>query len=680
MTTTAQHTFLGKWITSEEFCNLQPRNVFHRQLEPLPLDCSEHRNRHVLFRKSFVLPCPPKSATLFISADDYYKLYVNGQFVAQGPAPSYHFQYNYNEIDLSPYLQAGENTLAIHTLYQGLINRVWQSGDLRHGLICDLIIGGETVACSDESFLVATHSGYTELGVTGKHQTQFLERYDSRAPEVGFEQPAYDDRTWKPASLCQFDDHVLTAQKTHALDFEEILPQSVWTSGNCVRYDFGANYVGSLSAKAFGKNGDLVTVRCAQELNEDNSLRFDLRANCKYEEEWILSEKNDALDWFDYKAFRYVELQLPPTARVFDVRLLARHYPFRLQATLKKNFQSNSDLQKIWELCVHTQKYGVQEVIQDCMDREKGFYLGDGCYTALTHMVLTHDDSMVRKLIDDAFASACITDTLVTCLDCSFMQEIAEYPLILVFLVLWHYRLTGDKGYLRENYQKVTALLNAYRRSYETDCLLRDLDKWCVVEWPKNFQHGYDVDVRERQICHDAHVSINAYYLEAVRTANRIAKILGQSPYRDEAPLYQAFLDTFYLPEKGVFRDGEHTDHVSLVGNSFVYGFGLYPNEACRQNILRMIDESRIDSLSFFCTFPVLMGFVKDGDEKRLKDALLCDGAWLRMLREDATTTFEGWGKETKKNASLFHLTMSYAALFMASEDLVNLFGNQESN
>ena len=40
------------------------------------------------------------------------------------------------------------------------------------------------------------------------------------------------------------------------------------------------------------------------------------------------------------------------------------------------------------------------------------------------------------------------------------------------------------------------------------------------------------------------------------------------------------------------------------------------------------------------------------------------------VLREDATTTFEGWGKDTKWNTSLFHLTMSYGALFMADIDL----------
>ena len=179
------HQFHGKWISDAELAALQPRNVFHRQLEPLALDCSEHRNRHVLFRKRLLLDNVPQSARIFITADDYYHLYVNGIFVAQGPAPSYHFQYNYNEIDLTPYLVKGENVIAVHTLYQGLVNRVWQSGDHRHGLLCDVEVDEKIILSSDESFLVAPHTGYTESGTCG-YQTQFLERYDSRAAEVGF--------------------------------------------------------------------------------------------------------------------------------------------------------------------------------------------------------------------------------------------------------------------------------------------------------------------------------------------------------------------------------------------------------------------------------------------------------------------------------------------------------------
>ena len=174
------HEFKGNWISNEILANLHPRNVFFRQLNRVALDCSAYRNQHILFRRKFRADGHFSSAKLYISADDYYKLYINGQFVAQGPAPSYHFQYNYNEIDIGKYLVEGDNLIAVHTLYQGLINRVWQSGDFRHGLICDVVIDGKTILVSDDSFRVKEHTGYQEMGVSG-YQTQFLERYDSGA-------------------------------------------------------------------------------------------------------------------------------------------------------------------------------------------------------------------------------------------------------------------------------------------------------------------------------------------------------------------------------------------------------------------------------------------------------------------------------------------------------------------
>ena len=57
-----------------------------------------------------------------------------------------------------------------------------------------------------------------------------------------------------------------------------------------------------------------------------------------------------------------------------------------------------------------------------------------------------------------------------------------------------------------------------------------------------------------------------------------------------------------------------------------------------------------------------------------LREALLNEGTWKRMLREGGTTTFEGWGKDTKWNTSLFHLTMTYGAIFMADISLEDLF------
>lgn len=65
-----QHEFVGKWITDSEFYELVPRNVFHKQLEPIDLPCDEHRNRHILFRKKFSLEKYGQPAKIYISADD----------------------------------------------------------------------------------------------------------------------------------------------------------------------------------------------------------------------------------------------------------------------------------------------------------------------------------------------------------------------------------------------------------------------------------------------------------------------------------------------------------------------------------------------------------------------------------------------------------------------------------
>lgn len=667
------YDFSGKWITDGEFAALEVRNVFHRQLDGTKLSRSMHANRHILFRKHFKLTEKPRKATVYITADDYYKLYINGSFICQGPAPAYPFDYGYNTVDVTEYLCNGDNVIAVHTLYQGLINRVWVSGDDRHGLLLDLVADGTIAVKSDESFLTHRHSGYTETGIVG-YDTQFLESYDSNALESDFEKVDFNDTEWENAKLRLNDDHCVTPQKTAQMVFESIFPKISEMRGDTLFLDFGSAYVGYLNVKAKGKQGDIVTVRCGQELESGGNVRFELRCNCRYEEQWILSGKEDTLDWFDYKSFRYAELVLPEGCEVLEVTLNARHYPFELKARLKPDLAGNEIYERIWELCVNTQKYGVQEVIQDCMDREKGFYVGDGCYTALTNMLLTGDDSIVRKLIDDAFKSSFITPGLVTCLDCSFMQEIAEYPLMLIYLVLWHYAASGDKEYLASVYPKITAVLESYRNDYEKKHILSNLDKWCIVEWPANFQDGYDVDIKEGKVCTQAHVSINAYYIEAVKTANRIAEILGLEKYRDEQPLVSAFYKAFYDEDRHLFKDGAETSHISIIGNVFPYAFGLCPDEQCRENITEMLISHGVASLSLFCTFIAFMGLMRYGREDVVKKMLADSGAWLRMLDEGATATYEGWGRDSKWNTSLFHLTFSYAAVFLADVDLKKIF------
>lgn len=669
------HVFKGRWISDNVLANVAPRNVFHRQLQPIDLPTDENSNSHVLFRRKLTLKNVPECATVYISADDYYKLYINGRFVAQGPAPAYHFRYNYNEIDVTDYLAEGENTVAVHTYYQGLINRVWQSGDHRHGLILDLVADGEPLLCSDDSFLTHRHTAYSPMGIVGI-QTQYMERYDSRAAEVGFEHPDFDDSAWEHAVRHHYDDHTLVPQSSPMLVYEEIKPTLVEKRGNVLFIDFGAMYVGTMTAVAFGKRGEVISVRSGQEPCEDGSVRFKVRClnNSAYEEEWILSGGRDVLNQFDFKAFRYAELESADGAELSDIRLFVRHAPFRLTRRLHPDYEKDEQTRRIWELCVRSQEYGVQETIQDCMDREKGFYLGDGCYSVFANYVLTGNDAMLRKMIDDAFASSFITKGLVTCMDCSFMQEIAEYPLMMPDLMLWHYRLGGDLDYLRANYGKMCSVLDFYRDSYEKDGLLRDLDRWCVVEWPAPYRDGYEIDITEGKVCTEAHIAINAYYYRAITSLNEIARVLGLASYRDADALRAIILDTFYDAEQHLFVDGEEHRHVSLVGNVFPYAFELSPDKQFEENFKQMLIDKGEDHTFFFTSLALLCKYTRDRDVDAIRRLLLHEGTWSRMLREDATTTFEGWGKDCKWNTSLFHLTMSAVAMFMTADDLSDIF------
>lgn len=666
---------MSSWITTKEFAEAEINDVFHRQLDTITKEIrNDIQNKHILFRKKFTLKQTPDQAMIRISADDYYKLYINGTFIGQGPKAGYPFHYYYNEIALSPYLKAGENTIAVHTYYQGLINRVWVSGDNRHGLWLELFADDNLVLGSDDTFLCAEHTAFSIAGISG-YDTQFMERYDASAPECDFFLPEFDDSNWKSAVINLKDDHTLVFQNTKQLVFEEVAPANIETRGDVLFIDFGAMYVGHLTFLATGKSGESIMIRCAQELNDDGTVRHNLRASCHYEEFFVLSGKSeDRLNQYDYKSFRYTELHLPAECEVNvnSIRLIARHYPFEL----KREYTGADEREKkIWDLCVRSLHYGVQCVIQDCMEREKGYYLGDGCYSILTYSLLTGDYAFMEAFFDDFLRTKFINRGLMTCANCSKMQEIAEYPMIMITLLLEYAELTGNLDFVKDRFDEVADIMDYYREQYaDQDGLLKNLDKWSVVDWPAPRRDGYDADLTEGQVNHLKHNAVNAYYIGAIKCLNKLAKMLGRAPYADAKPLEKAFVEAFYDPEKKLFRDTDVSQHISLPGNIFAWWFEILPEEETRQNIIAMVREKRLSTVMFFSTFPIFCSLVRDGEEELMHDLLTDDNTWYKTIQEGGTTIFEGWSRNDKWNTSLFHLTFTYAAAFMIDWKIKKIF------
>ena len=651
------------FISHPDFYNLKPINVYHDEQDrdgrdiyvrddpndPITVAHPAHlRNRHIIYRKSVTLSSF-KHATLKISADDYYKLYINGKFIAEGPTAGYPEAYFYNEIDLSECLTEGENLIAVHTYYQGLINRVWVSGDLRHMLWCELYLDGERVLESDESFKCAYHTAYTECGMLG-YETVYNECYDASDKCVGFQYPDFDDSHFLFAKEHQSPDWHLIPQPIRMLDQYDLYPEACENIAGGVRLAFKTEAVGTIAFSAKGRRGDEIIIRYGEELSPDGSVRFEMRCNCRCEDRMILSGGTDELMQYDYKAFRYAELIYPDGVTLNNVRMRVRHYPYNEAFSYDTE---DERLSAILDLCKNTIKYSTQDKFSDCPVREKGTYLGDLMVSGRAQAILTGDFSVLKHAVRGFFDSMMISESMMAVSRSSFMQQIADYSLVFPALVNWMYREEGDLDFLRESEPYLTRMYNYFCRYERTDGLLECVHEWNMVDWPTNLRDGYAFPLT-KPIGKGVHNVINALWYGAKLAMAELYSSLGLARDFEAEKTKNAFISAFYNEKTGLYTDSPDTDHSAVHSSVFPLLFGIGDAKVQRA-LIAHIEEKRLTSMGVYTAYFALAALKLSGEYDLALRLATDEGAWLNMIAEDATMTFEAWGKEQKWTTSLCH-------------------------
>ncbi len=662
----------GKFISHELFADLKPINVFHTEYPQVtvPNATEKYADKHVLFRKKFNAGGDLFKAVLKITADDYFKLYINGEFVTQGPPPSYPQAYYYMELTVGKFLKSGENVIAVHTLYQGLINRVWVSGDNRESLWAELVVNGEVILATDESWKCKISSAYEPMAIVG-YDTQYMELFGSCSEDVGFEKENFDDSKWQNAKIKKYNDYNLIKSPIKPLEIYEVEPKSVRKTESGYFYDFGQEAIGYLVVTAKGKKSDEIIIRQGEELNDDGSVRFDLRSNCRYEEKWILSGGEDTLDQFDYKGFRFAELIVPETAGIISVKFRIRHYPFKQKAVYKS---IDADFDNIIKLCVNTIKYGTQEIIPDCPTREKGSYLGDFCISGRAQALLTGDTTFLKKTILDFCRTSFICKGLMSVATSSFMQEIADYGLIFPSLVLWTYKFDGDIDFLKSVEPTLKGMYEYFASFDRGDGLIEKLyEQWNLVDWPANLRDGYDFPLT-KPISDGVHNALNALWIGFLKAMNEIEVICGNEEVKETDEVIRSFYKAFYNDETGLFCDSESKTHSAVHSNIFPLLFGIYgKDEELKKRLVKMIYDKKLNSMGVYMAYFALAALVENGERDKAIELTLDKNAWLNMIKEGATTTFEAWGKEQKWNTSLFH-PWAVAPLIVFNESGIKVY------
>ncbi|MDF2834684.1 MAG: alpha-L-rhamnosidase [Paenibacillus sp.] len=166
------------------------------------------RNEWRWFRHSFECPgdLPTDAeATLWITADSRYEVYVNGERLGRGPVRYYPTDIFYDGYSVGHLLRRGvKNTIAVMANHFGVTNFYYLRG--RGGLLAEL---GVTTGDGKALTLAATGSNWLTTVNEGHHrgisrmscQQGFAERIDAAVYDDNWKDAAYDDGDWAKSTV-----------------------------------------------------------------------------------------------------------------------------------------------------------------------------------------------------------------------------------------------------------------------------------------------------------------------------------------------------------------------------------------------------------------------------------------------------------------------------------------------
>ncbi|WP_127585740.1 family 78 glycoside hydrolase catalytic domain [Paenibacillus koleovorans] len=169
------------------------------------------RNEWRCFRKKFRLQAADlnlHSATLKLTADSRYVLYVNGVLAGRGPVRSWPFELAYDEIPVGHLLKPdAENTIAVLVMHYGVANFQYLRG--RGGLLAQLEAtplhtentqaNNKTILTTDSTWITSLHLGHDPHSSRISCQLAFTEIMDARAMDDSWTKSDYDDAGWTQA-------------------------------------------------------------------------------------------------------------------------------------------------------------------------------------------------------------------------------------------------------------------------------------------------------------------------------------------------------------------------------------------------------------------------------------------------------------------------------------------------
>ncbi|WP_141576598.1 alpha-L-rhamnosidase [Actinomadura sp. WMMA1423] len=268
------------------------------------------------FRREFTVDARPHRAMLYATALGIVEPHLNGTRVGDEVlAPgwtSYRHRLNIDRHDVTDLIEPGANALG------AIVGEGWAAGRLgfegrcahytdRPALFLQL-----ELEFRDRTEVIGTDRSFTAgTGAVLANGLYDGETHDARLEPEGWSRPGFDDGSWMPAELFDWDTGTLVTPVGPPIRrIEELSPVAVSTSpsGKTI-VDFGQNVSGWTRLTVSGEAGRMVTLRHAEVL-AGGELETETLRTAEATDRYILRGDGPEV-WeprFTFHGFRYVEV------------------------------------------------------------------------------------------------------------------------------------------------------------------------------------------------------------------------------------------------------------------------------------------------------------------------------------------------------------------------------------
>jgi alpha-L-rhamnosidase len=529
------------------------------------------------FRRVLDLPEKPGHFVVKVSADNRYRLFVNGVSVSFGPQLGSLDEWRFDTVDLAPYMTAGRNVLAA---------QVWNYGDekpyammsAKTGFIVQGEGPAEERADTGADWRVIEDKSFQPIAPDRALLNTFIvsgpgDRIDGSSYPWGWTGQSYDDSAWGhprvlergiPSRMGTDDIWWLAPRNIPAMEeiplrlakvrrAEGVAGADAFIAGGApitvgahsqatLVLDQGFETNAFLRLDVSGGKGAEVTLTYAEAAVDAKGAKGDRnevdgKRIIGIQDRFLPDGgKSRIFSTLNYRTYRYLQVEVrtgEDPLVLGDLLGFSTGYPFHLAGAFSSD---DPGLGRIWETGWRTARLCAAETYMDCPYYERLQYVGDTRIQALISLVASGDDRLMLNAIDLLDRSRNWEGLIQERYPSSSAAIISPFCLFWVDMVHDHWMYRGGEEHVRERLGGIRSVLGWFASKVDSRTgMLGPLDYWTFVDWtdqwPWNDAAGIGGEPDGTRTGGSSIVTLQ--YAETLANAAELCRALGETGLAD---------------------------------------------------------------------------------------------------------------------------------------------------